>query len=99
MVDGSGAAPEAVPSPASQRVTAEPARAWAREPTLEPHVESKNPAALLRARRPILQERDLKKVALGPPPPAGAGATNLQVTNYDNLSTPTPGEEHCSQLL
>lgn len=35
MVDGSGAAPEAVPSPTSQRVTAEPAGAGAREPTLE----------------------------------------------------------------
>lgn len=85
--------------PTSQRVTAEAAGAGAREPTLEPHVESKDTAALLKARRPILRDRDFKTVALGPLPPTGAGAAHLQVPNYDNLCAPTPGEEHCSQLL
>lgn len=99
MVDGSGAAPEAVPSPTSQRFTAEPAGAGVREPTLEPHVEPKDTAALLKARRPILRDRDLKTVALSPLPPAGAGAAHLQVPNHDNLCAPPPGEEHCSQLL
>lgn len=62
-------------------------------------MEPKDTAALLKARRPILQDRDLETVALGPLPPTGAGAAHLQVPNYDNLCTPPPGEEHCSQLL
>jgi hypothetical protein len=71
-----------------------------REPAQEPHVEPKDAAALLRARRPTLRDGDLKTtVALGPPPPAGAGATHLQVPSHDDLCTPTPGEEHRAQLL
>lgn len=65
----------------------------------QPHVEPKDTAALLKARRPILRDRDLKTVALSPLPPAGAGAAHLQVPNHDNLCTPPPGEEHCPQLL
>lgn len=72
-----------------------------REPAPETHVEPKDAAALLRARRPILGNRDLasKTVALGPPLPAGAGGTHLQVPSHDDLSAAAPGEKHCAQLL
>lgn len=62
-------------------------------------MEPEDTAALLKARRPIRRDRDLKTVAFGPPPPAGAGAAHLQVPKHDNFCAPTPGEEHCSQLL
>lgn len=57
----------------------------------QPHVEPKDAAALLKARRPILRDSDLKTVALSPLPPAGVGAAHLQVPDHDNLCAPTPG--------
>lgn len=63
------------------------------------HVEAKDTATLLRAQRHTLGDRDLTTVALGPPPPAGAGAAHLQVLNHDDVSAATTGEEHRAQLL
>ena len=62
-------------------------------------MEAKDTAALLRAQRRTLGNRDLTTVALGPPPLAGAGAAHLQALGHDDVSAAAPGEEHRAQLL